>query len=292
MSEDLPKPDIQTLMDIVTRVRPPSPWVEGDNIPWDEPGFSKRMLREHLSQEHDQASRTTAKIETHVAWIHDHVLEARPARILDIACGPGLYGNRLARRGHTYVGVDFSPASIAHAKESARSEGLDATYIQADLREGLPEGPFGLAMMIWGQLNVFKQEEAATFLARAHHALGPRGCLLIEPQTYDHVRDRGHAKATWWSSPGGVFSDRPHVVLEESFWDEASKTTTTRFHILDAQTHAIQRHALSAVAYDVPTLRAMLAAAGFDEVEELPSLTGASAARNADTLVLLAHRRD
>ena len=29
--------------------RLPEPWDEGDNIPWNEPGFSRRMLREHLT---------------------------------------------------------------------------------------------------------------------------------------------------------------------------------------------------------------------------------------------------
>ena len=41
------------LLDIVNRTPAPIPWDEGDNIPWDDPDFSKRMLAEHLSQSHD-----------------------------------------------------------------------------------------------------------------------------------------------------------------------------------------------------------------------------------------------
>ena len=37
-------------------------------IPWDEPAFSQRMLENHLSQEHDWASRRRAVIEQQVAW--------------------------------------------------------------------------------------------------------------------------------------------------------------------------------------------------------------------------------
>ena len=33
---------------IVGRRVPPKPWVEGDNIPWQDPAFSERMLVEHL----------------------------------------------------------------------------------------------------------------------------------------------------------------------------------------------------------------------------------------------------
>ena len=46
-----------TILDIVDREPNPTPWSEGDNIPWDDSDFSERMLAEHLSQEHDLASR-------------------------------------------------------------------------------------------------------------------------------------------------------------------------------------------------------------------------------------------
>ncbi|HHI03179.1 MAG TPA: hypothetical protein ENL22_06630, partial [candidate division Zixibacteria bacterium] len=32
-------------------------WDGKYKIPWDDPGFSRRMLQEHLSQDHDLASR-------------------------------------------------------------------------------------------------------------------------------------------------------------------------------------------------------------------------------------------
>ncbi|MCA9368642.1 class I SAM-dependent methyltransferase, partial [Candidatus Kaiserbacteria bacterium] len=59
------------LIDIVRRTDAPRPWAEGEKIPWDDPAFSRRMLQEHLSQEHDAASRRFAVIDQHVAWIHD-----------------------------------------------------------------------------------------------------------------------------------------------------------------------------------------------------------------------------
>ena len=47
-----------SLTDLVHRAPIPLPWAEGDNIPWHDPEFSQRMLREHLSQAHDAASRS------------------------------------------------------------------------------------------------------------------------------------------------------------------------------------------------------------------------------------------
>ena len=60
------------LNDIVGRPLPAEPWVEGDNIPWDDPAFSKRMLAEHLTQEHDHASRRSETIDRQVRWIHEY----------------------------------------------------------------------------------------------------------------------------------------------------------------------------------------------------------------------------
>jgi 2-polyprenyl-3-methyl-5-hydroxy-6-metoxy-1,4-benzoquinol methylase len=100
---------MNTILDIVDRIPKPAPWSEGDNIPWDDPGFSERMLAKHLSQEHDLASRRSETIDHHVEWIFSEVLNSRPARLLDLACGPGLNTVRLARIGCECAGVDFSP---------------------------------------------------------------------------------------------------------------------------------------------------------------------------------------
>lgn len=56
-------------------------------IPWDEPAFSQRMLENHLSQDHDWASRRLTVIEQQVTWITRQLPAG--ARILDLGCGPG-----------------------------------------------------------------------------------------------------------------------------------------------------------------------------------------------------------
>jgi SAM-dependent methyltransferase len=143
------------LQEIVRRTQPPVPWAEGEKIPWNEPGFSARMLNEHLSQTHDLASRRSEIIDRHVAWIHDSVLGGCPSRVLDLGCGPGLYTQRLARLGHCCTGVDFGPASIAYARGQAAAEGLACRYIEADMRTigALALDPVDLVMLVYGEFN-------------------------------------------------------------------------------------------------------------------------------------------
>lgn len=263
-----------TLEELVARVPLPEPWAEGDNIPWNDPEFSARMLREHLSQEHDLASRRTETVVRHAQWIHEEVLGEQRSRVLDMACGPGLYANGLARLGHSCRGIDFSPASVAYARQRAESEALDCEYLEVDLRDADLGSDYGLAMLIYGQLNVFQRGEARSILTRAHGALRPGGYLLLEPHTPEAVEADGNLGTRWFSTASGLFADRPHLCLEEHFWDGEKRTSTTRFYIVDAATGTVEQHAMSMEAYTQDEYRDLLRDCGFGEATVYPSLGG------------------
>jgi SAM-dependent methyltransferase len=230
---------------IVLRAIPAQPWAEGDNIPWNEPGFSDRMLHEHLDQSHDLASRRTGLIDSQVEFIHHQILDGAPSRILDLACGPGLYAQRLTKLRHRCVGIDFSPAAIAHARRTAPN----AQFIEADVRTApFPDG-YDLVMMLFGQINVFRRAAATDIVARALMALAPGGRLLLEAQSADNVRTTGQRPPTWTTRSKGLFSPRPHILLTESYWDDAARTATERFYVIDTESAAVTRHAMSTVAY-------------------------------------------
>lgn len=260
-----------TLMDIVDRAARPEPWAEGEKIPWNEPAFSRRMLAEHLSQSHDLASRRSEKIDRHVEWIHRDLLGSRPTRILDLGCGPGLYSSRLARLGHECTGIDFSPASVEHARQHARAEGLSCTYRHEDIRQADFGTGYGLVMLIFGELNVFRPAEARDILTRAHAALDDGGVLLLEPQTSAAVEQTGRTGSSWYSTPSGLFSEAPHLCLTEDAWDADTRTATTRWFVIDAATGQVTRHAATNQAYTEDELRSILAECGFGEIEFAPA---------------------
>jgi SAM-dependent methyltransferase len=277
-----------TLRDIVQRQPVPVPWAEGDNIPWNDPEFSARMLREHLSQDHDMASRRLETVEKHVAWIHRELLHDQPGRVLDLACGPGLYASRLARLGHSCVGIDFSPASIDHAAAEAHKESLDCTYTCEDLRQADYGTGFDLAMLIFGQVNVFRPAEAEAILHKAHAALRKNGTLLLEPSTLESHQREGRS---WYSAPSGLFSDQPHLCLDESHWDAETKTLTTRFYVIDAATGAVTRHALTDQAYTDDEFLDMLHRSGFSSVTMFSSLGGDEKGPRGDCFAITAGRQ-
>jgi SAM-dependent methyltransferase len=282
----------KTVLDIVGRTPTPVPWSEGDNIPWDEPEFSERMLAEHLSQEHDLASRKSETIYQQVEWIFSSVLGSRPARVLDLACGPGLYALHLAGKDCDYVGIDFSPASIRHAKEIAAAESLSCAFHHVDLRDGFFGEGFDLVMMIYGQINVFPRDQGLEILKNAHNALKPGGTLLLEVQTLEQIQKGGEAGPSWYSAETGLFSGEPHVVLQENFWDADAKASTTRFSVIDARTGAVSSYALSNEAYTEHEIEDALVSVGFENVERFPSLNGFAIDEAQDLPVYVARNRN
>ena len=278
------------LKDIISRKVPPGPWSEGDNIPWSERGFSRRMLREHLDQSHDLASRRSEKIDAHAEWIHREVLCGNPTRILDLGCGPGMYASRLARHGHRCVGIDFSPASIDYARERAAEGSLSCDYIHADIRSAEYGSGYGLVMFIFGEFNVFKPSDAARILQKAHDALDVGGILLLEAHASRAVRDFGLRSASWYSAKSGIFSDSPHLCFQENFWDADSETVTRRYFIIYTLTGEVARYAQSLKAYTEEQYRSVLEAADFKDVRFYSSLVGGEDPTQADLLAITARR--
>ena len=282
------------LSDLINRAAVPAPWAEGDKIPWHDPAFSTRMLKVHLDPSNDHASRRPEKIDRQVAWIHEAVLGGVPGHVLDLGCGPGLYATRLAALGHACAGIDFSPASIAYAQRLAGDGGcvfhlgdvrqVDFAAVDAD------RGAYDLAMLIFGELNVFTRDDMIDVLRRVHTVMRPGGRLLLEPHPFAYVRQSGEAEATWYTSRGGLFSPDPYLMLHECFWDDESATATMRYYVIDAPTGAVTAHAETMQAYTTADYIALLAAAGFEQATFYPSLIGEADPDQADLIAIVAQR--
>ncbi|WP_140918469.1 class I SAM-dependent methyltransferase [Limnobaculum xujianqingii] len=236
------------LLDITRRSVPALPWVSGDKIPWNDPAFSQRMLENHLSQQHDWASRRLMIIKQQVEWISQQ-LPDKQAKILDLGCGPGLYTGMLAELGYHCVGVDFSPASIAYATEQAKKQQMDVEYVLADIRDYQSEHKFDLIMLTFGEFNVFTPADAEQILANASSLLSNNGILVIEVHTYDEVRRQGESLSSWQSYETGLFSSNPHLLLQENYWDQQQATATTRYLVIGAQQADVLEYGATMQAY-------------------------------------------
>ena len=257
------------IYDIIKRKVPASSAQGGEKIPWDEPEFSRRMLNNHLSQDHDWASRRQNLISRHVDWLAANLSPA--SRVLDLACGPGFYTQSLAALGHKCTGVDFSPASIEYARRQARDAGLSINYVQEDIRIFESVKRFDCVIFVFGEFNVFTRGDAEAILSNCARHLKPGGLLVVEGHTFEAVRETGLAAASWWTSgdDSGVLSARPHMCLQENFWDEEKAVALTRYYILDAESHEVRVYMSSMNGYSFSAYGDLFQNAGFERIKVL-----------------------
>ncbi len=291
------------LADLITR-ESPEPWSSGGKIPWDDPAFSARMLREHLSQDHDRASRRADKVDRHVQWIHNDLLAGRPGRILDLGCGPGFYTTRLAKLGHACVGIDFSPASIEYARSEADRENLPCDYRRQDLREGrFGQGfqaalliyggqGFQAALLIYGEFNTFPRQDAARVLKEVRNALVPGGVLVLEVHTDATVRELGRQSLTWFTARQGLFSSEPHLCLRECSWSEKHLVATERYFVIDVATADVEQYVSTTQAYSDSEYASQMRDQGFEQVERYGSLEGSASNQDEGLFVLVSRARE
>jgi SAM-dependent methyltransferase len=278
---------------IYQRSTPAVPWRDGANLPWDDPAFSERMLREHLDQSHGAASRQRPELLRQVDWLWERLNLRAGARLLDITCGPGLYAVEFARRGVDVTGIDFSPASIRYARAQAVEQGVAerCRFIQADVRAELPRQAgeaYDAATFIYGQLAVFTRDEAAALLAAAARALRPAGRLALELLDFERIDKQ---PSTWWfSDDAGLWGDAPFLNLGERFWDAEQRASIDRFFVIHLHSGEMEEIGLSDNGYETNEMLGLLQAAGFEQAWAFPAWDGLDLYDAAEWIAYVAQR--
>jgi len=133
----------------------------------------------------------------------------------------------------------------------------------------LPTNNFDAAILLYGQLAVFTQEEARALLAQSAQLLRPGGKLCIEllnPALVDK------AERNWWyTDDTGLWGDGPYLHLGERFWDAANEISIERYHILHLETGELNEIHLCDQTYAPDAVVDMFKLAGFGEVDVYPA---------------------
>lgn len=266
--------------------RPFDPAVELD---WGDPMVSRRLLREHLDQSHDGASRRLRTVDEHVRRLQ-RLLPPAGAHVLDAACGPGLYSVRLAAAGHRVTALDVGPAVVEHARVLARRHHVAdrVTARIADLRTLVSREKYGAAILIYHVLEGFPRRQQATVLRRLREVLDDDAPLIIEMRLRP---DQPDGRISSWDVVGGsLLSDRRHLLLVETVHDRARNTYVLReTAVFDDGTTAVQQTSSALTRFDaIPRLFAR-AGLSIDAVYDGWSRFRANAL--SDTVLVVARRR-
>jgi SAM-dependent methyltransferase len=225
----------------------------------------------------------------HVAWGEEFARRAaallglRPgAAVLDLGCGFGRVSVPLARMGFCVTGVDQHAGFVAHAREWARREGVDATFHEGEMSAVAVERPFDAVLCVFNSFGYFADPALdRRVLETAHAALRPGGRFLLEAAHRDgvvrtmHARERQGVDRHWREEPAfdlvtGVVETRWTVTREG-----ATKTFASRWR-----------------PYTVTELGEMLRAAGFAAARFYSDMDGSPPSLDSYMVVALADRPD
>jgi hypothetical protein len=229
-------------------------------LDWGDPVVSRRLLREHLDQDHDGASRRVSVIHGHLRRLL-RLLPKPPADLLDAACGPGLYSVRLANAGFRVTALDIGPAVVAHARRLARNADVsDRVHTRvADLRTFDDRDAFDGAVLIYHVLEAFPRRTQGSVLRRLALSLRASAPLLVEMRLRP---DQPEGRISSWDvAPRSLLSDRRHLLLVETVHDRARNTYVLReTAVFDDGTAAVQQTSSALTRFD--DIRPLFARAG------------------------------
>lgn len=196
--------------------RRPRLYEKGDAEMWTDEYISKQLLEIHLDPEIDSASRTPENIERTLGLIRKFC--HKPGmNILDLGCGPGIYLEDLARKGHHCTGIDFSETSIAYAKLHAKENGQDISYLCRDYLELDFENLFDLIMLIYTDLGVLLPAERSALLKKIHRALKPGGVFVFDVVNEKNGAGKFREENQWTYKNGGFWSEGAYMEVTRSF---------------------------------------------------------------------------
>jgi hypothetical protein len=187
--------------------------------------------------------------------------------------------------GHHCLGIDFGPAAIEYANQN-NPDSSRCEFVVGDLRRADFGGLYDLAMILYGELNVFAPDEAAVVLRKTCESLVQGGLLIVEVQTPDAIEQLGRAEASEYRRETGLFSDRPHRCRTENQWLNDRQVSVQVFTVTETDTESQQTYRSTTKAWSDDDLRSLLLEAGFSTASPCPQWPC-----NTDRLALWSARR-
>jgi cyclopropane fatty-acyl-phospholipid synthase-like methyltransferase len=200
---------------------------------WTEEHTAKQMLSYHLNDEVEASSRNKQFIEHSVEWIATHFHVDKNAAIADFGCGPGLYANRLAERGASVTGIDFSDNSLQYAKKIAIDNGLRTNYILANYLEFETNSRFDLIIMIMCDFSALSPGQRKTLLTKFYTLLKPGGSVLLDVHSLNYFNQKEESAIYELNQLYGFWSPDDYYCFVNTFKYEKEKVLLDKYTIIE-----------------------------------------------------------
>ena len=198
-----------------------------------------------------------AKTQRHVRAVKRLLRLRKSQRVLDVPCGLGRLTIPLSRMGLDMTGVDLVAQYVRLAHRRARRAGLNARFIQSDMRSISFEREFDAAFNYFTSIGYFSDRENLAFCRKVFHALKPGGRFLVETMNQSWLLSHFRGKSE--STVGAV------RIVHRNRWDARTRRVHSTWTLRKGD--STSRRCISLRIYNAAEMRAMLRAAGFRDIK-------------------------
>jgi len=200
---------------------------------WANEHRSKQMLEYHLNESIDVSSRNKRFIENSVQWIVSHFGVDDNTTIADFGCGPGLYTTRLAERGATVTGIDFSENSLKYAKQAAEQKDLKINYVHANYLDFETTFSFDLITMIMCDFCALSPEQRKMMLSKFSSLLKPGGSVLLDVYSLISFNKKEESAIYELNQLNRFWSPQDYYCFVNTFKYDKEKVTLDKYTIIE-----------------------------------------------------------
>lgn len=194
---------------------------------------SDRVTQEFARQAEAFASAPVVTDEALTARIACAVSPSMRGRTLDLACGPGILTEALARTGGEVVGFDLTPQMLERARERCRKTGLrNVSFLQGDAGAlPFPDGHFDAAVT---RFAVHHFPDPARVMGEMARVLRPGGTAVVADvvsssdaeesrlhNALETLRDPSHARMLPREALRALVEGAGLAIEDESVWSMA-----------------------------------------------------------------------
>ena len=202
----------------------------------ERPSYFKKNVRNTFKSKSDRASRTFTFIDESVAFIEQVAPPSSYKKVIDFGCGPGLYCERLAKKGYAVKGIDFSKNSIRYAEEQAKLQGLTIQYRCENYLHFNETNQYNLALLIYCDYGALSPTDRNVVLSNIWNSLKAGGQCLLDVSTLELFNQFEEKKSWDLFENGGFWSSAPYLALTRNV-KYPNYVTLEQTTIITEQTH-------------------------------------------------------
>lgn len=214
--------------------------------------------------------------------------DAKPHRILDLACGTGSIAIPLAQMGYEVVGLDRAKEMIEVGQAKARRANVHIEWVPGDMRSFRFEKPFDAVLCLYDSINyALDLEQFRQVCTCVFKALHPGGLFIFDVTTERNILEHFHLHTYAENEPNYSYIWKNVY----SRYDKICRTELTFF--LRGEDGRFERYIETHLQkiFEVGEMRRVLEAVGFEFLSAFDAWTFVRYHRNSDRINITTRKR-